>query len=202
MSDSTSERSYLESSLAGFLELVSGAAPAPAGGSVAAVTAALGASLCVKAARLSTSEMPDALDIAAALEQLRDRAGLLCQADADAYDLVVVATRQSSATNPQDRRRAVAEALSHACDVPAEVVRIAARVAELAARIAQDGNPNLLGDVVTAALLAECAAQSATALIGINLEGVSGDERPAQAAQLLEETVRSSSSARRARPRA
>ena len=51
----------------------------------------------------------------------------------------------------------IAAALSAATDVPLEVVQIASRVAELAARLAEEGNPNLLGDAVTAALLADLA---------------------------------------------
>ena len=207
LSDSVSEPTFLELSLGSFLDLVSSDEPAPAGGSVAATTTALAAGLCVKAARLSTSHMSDALDIVAAGESLRDRAAThqnnrdvatLSQADADAYGLVAKEMRRSREPDPQGRRRAIAEALSHASDAPVQIVEIAAGVVALAARIAEGGNPNLLGDVLTAALLGESGARSAAALVRINLEGVHDDERPSKVAALLERIAEDSARTRRA----
>ncbi len=184
MSDSVNEPTFLELTLTNFLDLVSSNEPAPAGGSVAALATAMAAALCVKAARLSANEMPDALDIAATGGRLRDLAATLCELDATTYRQVVTALRRTSEPDPEKRRRAIAEALSRASDVPLEVVEIAADVVALAARIAESGNPNLLGDAITAALLAEAGARSAAALVAINLEGVD-DERPSKAAALL-----------------
>ena len=197
LSDSASEPSYLESSLGGFFGLVSSDEPAPAGGSVAAAAAGLAAALCVKAALLSTRQMSDALDIVAAGELLRDRAGVLCQADADAYRLVIEAMRLPREPDARDRRRAITVALKRASDVAAEIAEIAADVADVAARIAEGGNPNLLGDVVTAALLAEASARSAAALVRINLEGEPDVELIAALSELLEKTAQSSARARR-----
>ena len=198
LSDSVSEPTFLELSLGSFLDLVSSDEPAPAGGSVAATTTALAAGLCVKAARLSTSHMSDALDIVAAGESLRARAATLSQADADAYGLVAKEMRRSREPDPQGRRRAIAEALSHASDAPVQIVEIAAGVVAHAARIAEGGNPNLLGDVLTAALLGESGARSAAALVRINLEGVHDDERPSKVAALLERIAEDSARTRRA----
>jgi formiminotetrahydrofolate cyclodeaminase len=192
LSDSVSDPTFLELSLGGFLDLVSSDEPTPAGGSVAAMTTALAAGLCVKAARLSTSHMSDALDVVAAGEGLRDRASALSQADADAYGLVAKEMRRTRKPDPRERRRAITEALSHACEVPVEIVEIAARVVALAARIAEAGNPNLLGDVLTAALLGESSARSAAALVQINLEGVLDDERLSRVAALLEKIAEDS----------
>ena len=49
------------------------------------------------------------------------------------------------------------------------MTRLGAEVAELAARLAVAGNPNLRGDSVTAALLAEASARSAACLVDINV---------------------------------
>ena len=65
------------------------------------------------------------------------------------------------------------------------VAEIGVQVAALAARLARHGNPNLHGDAVTAALLAEAGARSACALVRINLSGAESDERLAQVARLL-----------------
>ena len=80
-------------------------------------------------------------------------------------------------------------ALSLASDVPLEVAQIGVKVAGLAAGLAADGNPNLLGDAVTAALLAESGARAAGALVVLNLGESSEDDRVAQVAVLLEEAA-------------
>ena len=149
------------------------------------------------AARLSTGQMSDAPDIAATAEQLRDRAAALCQADADAYRRVMAALHEPCEPDPQDRQRQIAAALLEATDVPLEVVGTGASVAGLAARIAECGNPDLLGDAVTAALLAESGARAAAALVLINLKGLQDDDRRNRVAKLIEETAESAGRARR-----
>ncbi|HWN25858.1 MAG TPA: cyclodeaminase/cyclohydrolase family protein, partial [Actinomycetospora sp.] len=61
---------------------------------------------------------------------------------------------------------AAAEAI---VQVPADVVTLAVRVAELAALLAEHGPDHLTGDAVTAAFLAAAAAESAAALVGANI---------------------------------
>jgi len=196
LSGSADEPAYLKITLGSFLDLVSKAEPAPGGGSAAALVVGLAAGLCVMAARLSTTQLPDASDLAIGAERLRDRAAELCQADADAYGRLVSAIREPREPEPQDRRRRIAAALLEATDVPLEVVEAGAAVAGLAARIAELGNPRLLGDAVTAALLAESGARAAGALVLINLEGVEDDDRRNRVARLIEETARSADQAR------
>lgn len=197
MSDSAKVPSYLELSLGRFLGAVSAAEPAPGGGSVAAAAVAMAASLCVMAARLSVTQLDDAAELASAAERLRDRAAALCEADAAAYSMVIEALRLPHEPDPDERSRRVAVALSVASDVPLEVVQIGVKVAALAARLAAGGNPNLLGDAVTAALLAESGARAAGALVVLNLGESSDDDRIAQVAVLLEEGAEASRSAGR-----
>ncbi len=196
---SADELSYLELPVAAFLGLVSAPEPAPGGGSAAALTVALAAGLCVMAARLSSRQMSDSPELAAAAEQLRDRVASLCQADADAYSLVVSARRQPAEPDPDERTRGIAAALSVAADVVLEVVQIASRVAALAAPIAELGNPNVRGDAVAAALLSDSGARAAGGLVLINLEDADAgdDDRISQLEVLLGETAESAARARR-----
>jgi formiminotetrahydrofolate cyclodeaminase len=51
-------------------------------------------------------------------------------------------------------------------------------VAEISGRLAREGNPNLRGDAVAAALLAEAGARAAAVLVEINLgAGEIADDR-------------------------
>jgi formiminotetrahydrofolate cyclodeaminase len=163
---------YLDLPLRTFLGLLSDDQPAPAGGSAAALGVALAASLCVMTARLSGRQLPEAPELAAEAERLADAVAPLAQADADAYRAVIAARRHPAA-------------LSDAADVPMRVAEIGVQVAALATRLATHGNPNVHGDAVTAALLAEAGARSACALVRINLSGAESDQRLARVAHLL-----------------
>ena len=192
--------SYLELPLGEFLATLSADHAAPGGGSAAAVTVALGASLCAMAARLSTRQLAG-LDIeflVAEAERLRNSAASLAQADAESYLAVVAARRDQPGQDPgaashlpdpgpERQRHRIDAALSEAATIPMEVLELAAQTARLAARLAADGNPRLRGDAITAALLAQAGARSAATLVSINLAALPGDDRPARAEELLSE---------------
>ncbi len=67
------------------------------------------------------------------------------------------------------------------------VLGAGARLAQLAARLAEEGNPNLRGDAVVAAVLAGAGAEGAAALVRINLAELPGDGRLALARSLLDD---------------
>lgn len=163
-----------EKTLTGFLEEVAARTSSPGGGAVAAVAAALAAALAEMAAHFSSKHWDDAGEAAARARELRERAAPLAQADAEAYEAVIAARGGPG----------YGEALSRAADAPLAVVEAAAGVAELAAELAARGNPNLRGDAVTAALLAEASARAAANLVEINLAGRNGDRRVDRAQEL------------------
>jgi methenyltetrahydrofolate cyclohydrolase len=198
-------RGYLDMPLRTFLGLLADDRPGPAGGAAAALGVALAGRLCVMTARLSSRQLPEAADLAAEAERLADLVAPLAQADANAYGAVIAAVRRPpepgapgtpAAPQDEERRRRLAAALSDAADVPMRIAEIGVQVAALAARLARHGNPNVHGDAVTAALLAEAGARSACALVRINLAGAVSDERLVRVARLLA-SMRSSSAAYR-----
>jgi methenyltetrahydrofolate cyclohydrolase len=154
-----------------FLDLLAARAPAPGGGGAAAVTGALAAGLVAMAARFSDAQLPAAADVADQADQLRGRAAGLADQDAAAYRAVLDAYRlpRDGGGDAGERRQRIEAALRGAAEVPLEIAEIAAQVAGLAADVAAGGNPNLRGDTVTAAHLAEASARSAAALVDINV---------------------------------
>jgi methenyltetrahydrofolate cyclohydrolase len=158
---------YAEQPLGRFLELVASRQPAPGGGAAAAIGVALAAGLAAMVARFSAELFREASHMAGQADGLRLRAAELAQADSLAYQRVINARREARAD--ADRRHGVRTAFSAAADVPCEIARVGATVAELAARLAQRGNPNLRGDAVTAALLAEAGVRAAAELVALNL---------------------------------
>ena len=95
--------------------------------------------------------------------------------DARAYAAVLAALRlpgeagQPGRTTGQRREAQRREALLGAALVPLEIAEIGARVAAMAVRVAEAGNPNLRGDAVTGAVLAAASARSAACLVDINV---------------------------------
>jgi formiminotetrahydrofolate cyclodeaminase len=79
----------------------------------------------------------------------------------------------------------VEEALLEASVVPIELAEIGAEVCAIAAGIAEEGNRNLIGDAITAALLAEAAVRAAAALVATNLKDSSDDEMEDRAARAM-----------------
>jgi formiminotetrahydrofolate cyclodeaminase len=181
--NTTSE--YLDLPLRTFLDLVASDNPAPGGGSVAAVAVALAAGLSGMAARLSAGQLAD--ELAARADALRRRVAPLAEADAESYGRVLAAYREPDS---ETRRERASDALSGAADVPLAVAEVGSEVAGIAARLVEEGNPNLEGDAIAALLLAEAGVRAATVLVEINLSSANmEDDRLGRANELADETA-------------
>jgi len=152
-------------SFAALLDAVAARTPAPAGGAVSALAVALAAGLTEMAARFAPGEEA----AAARAAELRAEAPRLADEDVAAYERFLL-----------DRDPGPIAA------VPLRAAELAAETAELAARLAAGGNPNLRGDAAAGAALAAAAAASSALLVRINLEAWPDDDRVARAAALAE----------------
>jgi formiminotetrahydrofolate cyclodeaminase len=178
---------YLDLPLHEFLELVASGSPAPGGGSVAAVAVALAAGLAGMAARLSAEQLADAPGLAASVDAARRRVAPLARIDAESYERVLDAYREPDSETRADR---IKDALSGAADVPLAIAEVGNEVAGIAARLVEEGNPNLEGDAITAVLLAEAGVRAAMVLVEINLSSANvDDDRLARANELVDKTA-------------
>ena len=176
---------YAELPLGRFVDMVASREPAPGGGASAAVAVALAAALTAMAARFSADHLADAETIADRAEELRNRVMPLAQADAAAYGRVLDAYR-TPRDDDEKRRRRIREALSEAADVPLSIAEVGVEVAGNAARLVEEGNPNLRGDAATAAALAKAGVRAAATLVEINVSaGGADDGRLSRVDQLL-----------------
>jgi formiminotetrahydrofolate cyclodeaminase len=151
-----------------FLDALSAGTAAPGGGAAAALAVAFAAGLAGMTARLSDRQLPDARELATTADTLRGRAAALADEDAAAYLDLLAARSRPAATGAEHHRSAMHAALMRATAVPVAIAETAAEVAILADRLATGGNPNLRGDAVTGALLAEAAARAAATLVALN----------------------------------
>ena len=153
--------SFLDQSLGEFLDAVPARTPAPGGGAAAAVAASLAAGLTAMAARFAPDGWERRSEIVRRAEELRARAEPLADADAAAYGAFLAAR--------------IPDTVEQIVAIPYEIALIAAEVAELAALVAAEGNPNLFGDAAAGADLAAAAASIAARLVAINADD--GDDR-------------------------
>lgn len=146
-----------------FLDAVAAREPAPGGGAVAALTAGAAAGLVAMAARFTTGELAA---LAEPADMLRAEVTPLADADAEVYAEVLNTFRVTR--DRPDRQQRITEVMRAAATVPLRIAELGAEIAQLAARLATEGNPNLTGDAQGAALLAEGATRTAAGLVRIN----------------------------------
>jgi formiminotetrahydrofolate cyclodeaminase len=158
--------------------------PTPGGGSAAALTGALGASLLAMVAglpksRAATEEDAQRLKAAGArctalaceLETLVDR-------DTDAYDLVMSAYRKPKATDDEKSARsaAIQRAMREAIAAPLAVMRACAGAAEQGVVIAGLGNPSASSDARVGLELLGAALRGAKLNVEVNLDSIKDAE--------------------------
>jgi formiminotetrahydrofolate cyclodeaminase len=186
---------FADQPLHDLLDSVAAQRPAPGGGCSAAWAGAFGAGLVEMAASFTLARPKYAgvhhrmADVRREAKLLRRRLLELAEADAEAYEPVILALRMPE--QHPERRARLEKARSKAAEVPLETAEATATLAGLAAETARVGNIHLTGDAVTGAVLAEAACRSAAQLVEINLAG-HDDPRLARAG----DAVRRASAAR------
>ena len=160
-----------------FLDALASSAPAPGGGSVAALSGALGAALLSMVCNLTVGKKKYAnveQDIKAILEKsesLRHKLADLLQADVQAYTAVSQAMKMPRATEEEKVARAetLQKALKGATEVPLQIAEACVEVIALCQPAAEKGNKNAVSDAGVAILMAEAGLRSAALNILINL---------------------------------
>jgi methenyltetrahydrofolate cyclohydrolase len=180
------------------VEAAASEAPTPGGGSISGLTAALAAGLTTMAARQSHN-WADAGSAIAQANALRDRLTALAPANDEAYEAALASLHLSDELEVEARNALLGETLARAAALPLAIAHAAAAVGELAAYVAEEGDPQFRPDAIAAALLAEGAARAAASLVEVNLGVVEEDERLTHAQRLVEDAAAASSRALGAR---
>ena len=196
------EKKMIDMDLREVLALTASDAPAPGGGAIAALTAALGAALGQLVLALSYGKKAfESLDEAtkaslqeedAQLAKLQDRLFNLMQEDTDAFTGYMDALRKPKETEEekQARRAALDECALHSMRVPLETAERCLAVLQCLPQIAQYGNKNAVTDAGVAALLANAACEAALLNVKINLPTIKDEEIANKAAKRSEELLK------------
>ena len=170
----------LDKTVRELLAAVSSPDPTPGGGSAAALSGALGASLLIMVASLSRTrtgsddEKAALATVAGALTGIRRELADAVDADTVAYDGVIAAYKlpKASADDQHARTAAIGRALRVATEVPLDVIRLSAAALAEGEPVARHGHRGAASDVGVAIALLRAAVHGARLNVEANLAGI------------------------------
>ncbi|GJQ60827.1 MAG: methenyltetrahydrofolate cyclohydrolase [Candidatus Scalindua sp. AMX11] len=163
-----------------FLKQTGSGSPVPGGGSVAALSAALAASLIEMVANLTIGRKgyevveEDMQVLAQETVRLRERLVSAIDNDSNAYGNVVSAMRLPKGTDEekQQREKEIQNGLKQSAVIPMGVAEDAFRVMVLAGEVVVKGNRNTVSDGSVGVVMAKTAVLSALYNVKINLSSI------------------------------
>lgn len=163
-----------------FLEKTASGTPVPGGGSVSALSAALGAGLAEMVANLTIAKKGyeavehEMKEIAETLQILREKLVAEVDKDSNAYRDVLATFKLPKDTEQEKEQRAEAlqGAMKNAARVPLGVAYDALQVMDLAEKAIRNGNRNAVSDGAVGTMMARTAVLGALYNVKINLASV------------------------------
>ncbi len=172
-----------------FCDMLSSDAPAPGGGSVAALCGTLSASLGAMVMNLTYGKKgynnfdKEVNELAKDLQNRKNELLHLIDADTEAFNVLMDAlSARSKAKKSEDRNEIEAaekkyyDATVCATDIPLKVMKKISELIQPLKRIAEIGNKNAASDAGVGALLVEAGVKSAALNVKINLSGFADDD--------------------------
>ncbi|MGQ9643010.1 MAG: cyclodeaminase/cyclohydrolase family protein, partial [Ignavibacterium sp.] len=175
------DTALVEMKLTDFVDEVSRETPAPGGGSIAALSGALGAALSSMVSNLtafkrgSTSEVDEKLNQAAErCQQIKDALLKAVDDDTNAFNEYMNARRLPNKTAEEKKIRedAMQNGLKNAVRVPLNTAHLSYEAIEIAETVAQLGNPNSITDVGVGAQSAYTGVLGGIYNVLINLKDI------------------------------
>ncbi len=160
-----------------FVDEVSRDTPAPGGGSIAALSGALGAALASMVANLSIgkgefdAQYKNLCDLAEKAQQAKDELVRAVDADTEALNEVIAGMRMAKDTPEQlkIRAQAIRAGYKSAAKVPLRTAEVCRKVLDFCQAAANIGNESVMSDAGVGALMALAGVQGAIHNVRINL---------------------------------
>ena len=170
----------IDQKITDFLEKTASGTPVPGGGSISALSAALGASLAEMVANLTIGKKgyeaveTEMKNIRERLQDLRGKLAMAVDKDSDAYAGVLEAFKlpKNTAEEKEQRAAAIQEAMENAARIPLAVAFDALQVMDLAEKAIRNGNRNAVSDGAVGTMMARTAVLGALFNVKINLASV------------------------------
>lgn len=191
----------IEKTVKDFVEAVASKAPAPGGGSVAALTGGLGSALTAMVGNLTIGrkayealdeEKKKMLDVNFdEAMKLVERLNELVDEDTRSFNGVMAAFKMPKETDEEKaaRSKAIQEATKEALEVPLDTAQRCLDVLKLQKAFAEYGNPNAITDIGVGALLGYSGLEGALFNVRINLSGIKDQEYVAKINKECEEIM-------------
>ena len=163
-----------------FLQKTASGTPVPGGGSVSALSAALGAGLTEMVANLTIAKKGyeavenQMQEVAQTVQNLRKKLVTEVDKDSNAYKDVLAAFKLPKTTEDEKEQRtqAIQNAMKNAARVPLGVAYDALQVMDLAEKVIRNGNRNAVSDGAVGTMMARTAVLGALFNVKINLASV------------------------------
>jgi len=167
----------IDKKVSNFLDELASNSPTPGGGSVAALTGALGASLISMVGNLTVGKKKyedveeDIKKIISSSEKLRYELSQLIEEDVKVFNNFMATYKMPKETEDEKKVRAekMQESLIKAARVPLKTAYKCLDIMILSQESAEKGNINVISDAGVAVLMAEAALESAILNVKINL---------------------------------
>ena len=180
-----------------FLDELASNSPAPGGGSVAALSGALGAALTSMVCNLTKTKQgyesvqDEIAEVLEKSEGLRKDLTDLIDKDTEAFNEVMKALKMPKETEDQkeQRRNAMQTAFKQASEVPLQTARKCVQILDVAYIAAVKGNKNSISDAAVSALMAQTGVQAAMLNVRINLSSIKDLEYVTQVTSELHELL-------------
>jgi len=177
-----------------FLSELASSSPAPGGGSVAALSGALGSALSSMVCNLTIGKEKykdvetEIKEVFQTSEMLRRNLTSLIDEDTNAFNDVMKAFKMLKETEEQKKHRseAIQEGYKKAALVPMRTAKLCAEVFDVAFIIAKKGNTNSITDAGVAALMVNAGVRAAMLNVRINLGSIKDEDFVAQLEKELE----------------
>lgn len=165
-----------DDSIIEFSNKVASKLPAPGGGSVAALSGALSASLLCKVCNLTIGKKKyvevsaDMEKVLSQIEDVRKTLIKLTDEDTNAFNEVIIAYKMSANSEEEVEKKnaAIQNALKHAVDVPLRTAKESLNVLFAGKTVAEKGNFNAITDVAVSLLLSVTALRGGALNARIN----------------------------------
>jgi glutamate formiminotransferase/formiminotetrahydrofolate cyclodeaminase len=163
-----------------FLSELASKSPAPGGGSVAALSGALGAALSSMVANLTIGKDKyiefegDMKEVLKKSENLRKKLTDLIDKDTESFNDVIAAFKMPKETDNQKSKRsnAIQQGYKTASKIPLETAKTCMQILDVAKIVAEKGNKNSITDAGVSALMAQSGVESAILNVKINLGSI------------------------------
>ncbi len=192
------KKRLIDLSVSGFVNETAAESPAPGGGSVSALCAALGISLGAMVANLSADKRgweEQSLffsDWAEKAQEIKEELLFLIDEDTNAFNAIMSAFQLPKATDEEKSKRSEAIELAsvYATEIPLRTMQTAYKSIPVLKAMIEKGNPNSITDAGVGALCIKAAVQGAYFNVMVNAKGLKDKTKAvdfaAQAKDLLD----------------